>query len=199
MMKGMLFAVLAFLTLAVPVQANMLTNGDFNTGDLSGWWTWADDPDNQNAQIEPAGDYNYDGTANARLWSATSVWEMNLGQDVAIGENTPYSLSFVYSARWTDSWGSASVAIDYYDADWTWIDYEWFALYNEEPGPNAEGEWLSYSGDFTTVTGTAFLSLKFQAANWTTVYFDNVSLVPEPATLVLFAAGGLAMLRRKRS
>lgn len=199
MMKRVLFGVLAFLTLSVQVQANMLTNGDFNSGDLSGWWTWADDADNQNAQIEPAGGYNYDGTANARLWSASSVWEMNLGQDVTIGENAPYSLSFVYSARWTDSWGSASVGIDYYDADWAWVGYEWFALYNEEPGPNAEGEWLSYSGDFTTVPETTYLSLKLQAANWTTVYFDNVSLVPEPATLVLFAAGGLAMLRRKRS
>ncbi len=199
MMKRVLFVVPIFLALTVPAGANLLVNGDFNTGDLTGWWTWAADSANQNAQIEPADGYTYDGTANARLWSASSVWEMTLGQEIAIGENTPYSVSFVYSSRLTDSWGSASVAIDYYDAAWTWIGYEWFALYNEEPGPNAEGEWLSYSGDFTTVTGTAYTSLKFQAANWTTVYFDNVSLVPEPATLVLFAAGGLAMLRRKRS
>ena len=80
------------------LQAGLLVNGDFNTGDFSGWWTWAADQANQNGQIEPGTGYSYDGTPNAKLWSASSTWQMTLGQEFDIAANTPYSLSLVYSA-----------------------------------------------------------------------------------------------------
>jgi hypothetical protein len=53
--------------------AGLLVNGDFNAGDFSGWWTWAADPDNQSGAIEPVSGYSYDGSPNARLFSASSA------------------------------------------------------------------------------------------------------------------------------
>lgn len=180
------------------LQAELLVNGNFNTGDFSGWWTWAADEANQSGEIEPDSGYSYNGTPNAKLWSASSEWAMTLGQEFAIAGDTAYSLSLVYSARWTDSWGSAGISIDYYDAGWTWIGFEWISLYNQQPSPNAESEWLSYTGNFTAATGAATASLKLKAADWTTVYFDNVaiSIIPEPGTLVLLGLGGLVLRRR---
>lgn len=177
------------------LQAELLVNGDFNTGDFSGWWTWAKDPDNQTAEIEPGTGYSYDGTPNAKLWSASSEWQMTLWQEFDIAENTPYSLTLAYSARWTPTWGSAGISIDYYNSDLRYIGYEWVSLFNQQPVPNAEGDWLSYSGSFTAPADTVRASLMIKAADWTTVYFDTVSitLIPEPGTLVLLGLGGLAL------
>jgi hypothetical protein len=180
----------------VSLQAGLLVNGDFNSGDFSGWWIWAADPDNQSGAIEPGSGYSYNGTPNARLFSASNIPQMTLVQEFALTAGTPYSLSFVYSGRGATA-GSAGISIDYYDAGLKWLGSEWISLYQRQAAPNADGQWLSYSGNFTSAGGTANASLMIKAADWTTVYFDNVdiSIIPEPTTILLLGLGGLVLRR----
>ena len=186
--------------LGVSAQAD-LTNGNFNTGDFTGWWTYCDDAVNQSVTIEPGSGYNYDGTPSAKLWSSSSTWSAQLGQSFDMGSNVNYTLSFVYSGECWSDWGTAAVAIKYWDASWVDLGvYPYFELYKQSAAPNAWGEWLTYSNNsFTTPTGTAHMELKFMAADWTNLHVDNVVVTPEPATMLLLGLGSLALRRRKRA
>jgi len=179
--------------LAVSARANMVTNGGFETGDFTGWWTWVADSDNQTVSIDS--DYKYEGDYSAKLWSASSAWSAQMGTSFELGGDTAWTLSFVYSAVTPSDWGSAGVAINYYDAEGTYLSYEWISLYDEGPAPSP-GEWVLVSNDYTTPTEAAKVDLKFEVANWTTVNFDNITAIPEPATLLLLGLGSLAIRRR---
>ncbi|MBN1765378.1 MAG: PEP-CTERM sorting domain-containing protein [Sedimentisphaerales bacterium] len=186
-----------FLSLSVPAQAqNWLTNGDFNTGDFTGWWTYAGGDPCQTVEIEPGSGYNIDGTDNAKLWSAIDWPQVEIGQALDVTGGTNFTLSFDYSARWTD-WGTADWLISYSDTDWTEFDWAWGALYEDGPAPNLDGEWLSFSQSFTAPAGTEHMTIALRAYDWTTVHFDNVTVVPEPATLLLLGLGGFVLRRRK--
>jgi len=176
--KGYLKLALVFLVsgLAVSAQANLLTNDGFETGDFTGWWTWTADPENQSVSIDT--DYVYEGTYSAELWSASAEWSAQMGQGFEFGGDQGWTLSFAYRAITPSDWGSAGIAIDYYDADWNWLDYEWIELFNEGSAPNP-GEWVLVENPFITPTGTAHVELKFEVANWATVNFDNISAMPE--------------------
>ena len=192
-------SVISVLALAgLPAHANLLSNGDFNTGDLTGWWTYAADP-SQTVSIDNT--YTYDGSPNAAMASASSTWRNALGQDFTVLPNTTYSVSFAYSAAATPTWGSAALSITYYDSSWAYANgFVWAPLYDQSPAPNADGQWLTYSGTFTTTANTANLDFEFDAWNWTTFHVDNVDveLVPEPSTAALLSAAGLALVLFRR-
>jgi len=203
-MKTLRILTLAMLTAGAILQchaANLLNNGDFNTGDLPDWWTYGADA----SQTTSVGSvYNYDGSPNAAMTSASETWRGAMGQNPVALPNTTYHVSFDYSATETPSWGSAALSITYYDSAYVYADgYVWAPLYDQQPAPNAPGEWLHYDGNFTTTANTANLNFEFDVWNWTTFHVDNVILevavVPEPSTAILGALGalGLLMLRRR--
>ena len=52
-----------------------------------------------------------------------------------------------------------------------------------------------------TMTGPVYVGLSVCGTNgeYTTATFDNVTIIPEPATMFLFGLGSLALLRRRRA
>jgi hypothetical protein len=203
MKKILLPLVFLSLALVLPAKANLLSNGDFNSGTLSGWWSGGTDV-SQTVIIDNV--YTFDSTANAAMASASSTWRGWLGQNPVLAPNTTYTVSFDYSATGTPTWGSAALSITYYDSSWVYADgFVWAPLYDKQPGPNADGQWLHYSGNFTTTANTANSQFEFDAWNWTTFHVDNVDLsptqVPEPTSAALLAGAGLALLiiRRRRA
>lgn len=188
MQKRMICWMAAGLMLSAVAAANLLTNGDFNTGDLTGWWTYVPDPVNQSISIETG--YTYDGTPNVRMWSATDGAWQEMGQSFAVAAETEYLLQLVYNA--TD-WANAGINLKYWDADWNYLDYQWVTLLT----PPNSGQWTSFEQAFTTPTGAAYAEVKFSMGGWGTLYVDNVSVVPEPAGLLMLGLGGLALRRRQ--
>lgn len=188
MQKRMMCLLAAGLMLSGSVWANLLTNGDFNAGDLSGWWTWVPDSVNQSISIETA--YTYDATPNARIWSATDGAWQEMGQSFAVADGAAYVLSLVYNA--TD-WANAGINLKYWDSSWNYVGYQWITLLT----PPNSGQWTSFVQAFTTPAGAAYAEVKFVMGGWGTLYVDNVSVVPEPASLLMLGLGGLALVRRK--
>ena len=190
------------LTNASPLaQASLVINGDFNVGNLSGWWSYAADPANQSAALDNS--YTLDLTHNLSLTSASSTYAVAAGQlqNPVIGAEMEYNLSFDFSATNTPSWGSAAASIKYYDASSTYLGFVWIPLYHETAAPNTDGQWLTYDTDFTTPANTASMSLEFVAWNWTTLHLDNVSItsVPEPTSMMLVSLGCLMLCVRSRT
>jgi hypothetical protein len=77
-----------------------------------------------------------------------------------------------------------------------------YADNNVASGPGASQHYDLIAGGSVFYAGTVVLEVKhINGTNWT-LALDNLSfeqqLVPEPATLGLFAMGGLALLRRRR-
>jgi len=177
--------------LAVPAQAELLTNGDFETGDLTGWWSWSPDTATQSIAVQDV--TVYEGSYSVEMVSATDGSWQELGiSGFEADPDTTYSLSLVYNEV---GWVGAGVNLKYWDGSWNVLGEQWIDLvYSNVEGT---GEWTAFGTDFTTATGTVYMEVKISQGAWGTLYVDNISVVPEPATLGLMAVGALLLRRRK--
>ena len=180
-----------------PANANLLVNGDFNTGVLSPWWAYTPSAGSQTITVLPADAFSYDNTPYAHTMDHGGSPAAVLGQEVSLSAGSQYNISLVYRAN---NWGGGGVGTYYWDSSWTQIGWEWASLYT---GNGMDTGWLSFtSPTWTAPANTAHVSVRLDAWSWSDTYYDNVSfnVIPEPSSVTLLAGAGLVFLisRRRR-
>ena len=188
---GALVLVLA----ALPANANLLNNGDFNTGTLPNWWAYTPTAGSQTISVLPADAFSYDNTPYAHTMDHGGASSAVLGQEVSLSGGSQYNISLVYRAN---NWGGGGVGTYYWDSSWAQIGYEWTSLYT---GDGTDTGWQSFtSPTWTAPANTAYVSARLDAWTWSDTFYDNVSfnVIPEPSSAVLLGLGALAFLAGRR-
>jgi hypothetical protein len=184
----------AFALSAVSVKAQ-LVNGDFNTGDLSGWWTYV--PDAPTSSITVTNDVGFAFDSSPYLYMmARNPSAFDMGQSVSAAAGTQYEISLAYRAN---NWGGAGVGVHYLDSSWSQVGWEWTSLYT---GDGNDTGWNSFTTPtWTAPANTAYIEVRLNAWEWSDTYVDNVSLnvIPEPGVGALLGLGGLLMIRRRNA
>lgn len=177
----------AFALFAAPIPAlaqNLVTNGSFETGDLSGW-------------VAPSESYPEYATSS---WHTDGNWSAQIAGYV-------YNPDTLTQQITTTNGKNYRLSLDYYFdnteggyADLFSVNWNGSELYHTENDAD-EGHWRHFDG---LVTGTGSDTLRFVAANDPGyIYVDKISLTaaPEPASWAMMVGGfGLigGMLRTRR-
>lgn len=210
MKKVLLFAI-ALSVVCVPAFANLVVNGDFGTGDLTGWtpWqaTWSVAPsiavDSNTLRLSGSngsfGVWQAITTVPGQAYTITVNWKGNPGQTGFWNEvlffnddgraildqlDGPLNSSVLSKV---DGWGMNP------PTSWDWQSaFSGTQWYPSGPQTNT-----------IVATGTTmYVGLKAGASQgWTDVQFDGVTVVPEPGSLLALAGGLVSMagmLRRRR-
>ena len=180
--------------------ADLNWNGNFNTGNFDGWWSWAPNPAAQTITIDLVG--GPDSSSCAVIWNAdtTSAGNAQLGTNwfsVTAGITYNASLAFNEAAVAGGGWAGVTAGLEFFDSGGAWISGNYPNLWD------TGGSWTTYN--FATIAPAGAVNAQFKLDSWAggggavTAYIDNVSITPEPATMVLLGIGGLVALRRKHA
>ncbi len=187
-MKDLLL-VMAFLAVTSLAGADLVTNGDFETGDLTGWSS------NGGTVVEDNGP-SFAGSYACELDALTEQLFYFGTYMPGVGETMDVQWDWKASADLNNNgyWGLFR---------WKRADGSMSAQFGGwHKGSVSNGEWMTR----TLTTGpqpadavswdVAFF--KANATTGTSFRVDNVSVVPEPATIALLSLGSLVAVRRKK-
>jgi len=191
-------------------NADVLVNGNFQTGDVTGWGTWGGtavtDQDNlgnalpQTGRSSVGGYGDYAGIAWGPWWGAwgnsghNQVFAASAGQSWTM---TGDLMMLANDAITDDAFGVLKLVFK--DAGGTEIWGQDLGQVNATSTPDI---WQNLILTGVAPAGTATveaLALFFQptGVGVGAMFYDNITLVPEPATLALLGLGGLVLRRRK--
>lgn len=211
-----LIILFALLALAIPAQAQIVTNGGFEIdtnpdgtywADGWGgwdWWGWKgfkNDNPLSDGYVAPSGNTAYEDDAYGYA-GGSSTWGASGGinQEVYPTVGLDYIASLYYS---TENWGTdneARLRVKWwgdFGGGVTEIINEWTLI--DGSGP-IHGTWNYFSVNTGIVpVGTTSAQFELEGAGDGTVLFDNASMeaVPEPMTIGLLGLGGLFLRRRR--
>ena len=188
-LKTKLLAAVASILLCAGAHAsNLVTNGDFETGDFTGWTTQAAGAGSESEEslfgVDGNGPHN--GSYSA-YFGATAPYD-TISQTIATTAGQSYTISFYLDSEGTQ--GGAAGFIGSFGGT-TFVSLN---------GSDAD---RSFGEETVTVQATSASTVLSFGAYDTSSYYTlddvNVSAVPEPSSLGLFSLGvlGLGLLRRK--
>ncbi|MBN1787480.1 MAG: PEP-CTERM sorting domain-containing protein [Sedimentisphaerales bacterium] len=206
-------ATLIVLTVTMVVSnagAEMLVNGNFETGDLTGW-TWT--PTQYSDPNMTAGVVVFDTAAGQpsncfRANPGTDVPHYGIGQEE--GGFLSQSINLVAGNTYDVSIGAAAIRDlgggANYDGGRIRLYIGGSLLWDWDIDDIGASQTVrsSFDGTFVpTVTGAHDFDLLFTRTYTNTPvaiyhYLDNASVVPEPATIILLGLGALTLLKKKK-
>ncbi len=218
-MKKLIVVLLLVMAASVPAMANVIANGDFETGDWTGY-LWA--PVGDGTFITGFG--AYEGSYAAQMQnSAAGSWSgIYTGWNaLPAGATNSTPMEFSFAVKNLDAFASASVVYKGYvvDENFESINYPDTAweghIFESNTGELAAGgDWQIITVPFTLPRAdsgeNAYIKLELFGYGWDSansaplhnaganpIMIDAITVVPEPATMAILGLGGL-LLRRRR-